>query len=130
MRIKSLEEVTATTNVGFVPDALAIKELDTDLQGQIDTLNSNLAEMFVVERYKATSTINCPANSFTEKMTISIAKEGYTPILATPVSSGRSQCSINFCYLQTDNTVEVRCINVTSSAYTVQPTIDVLYRKS
>ena len=86
--------------------------------------------MFVVERYKATSKINCPANGFTEKITISVAKEGYTPILATPVSSGRSQCSINFCYLQTDNTVDVRCINVTSSAYTVQPTIDVLYRKS
>ena len=56
--LESLEEVTATTNAGFVPDALAIKELDTDLQGQIDTLNSDFSDKYIVRSYSANFTTN------------------------------------------------------------------------
>lgn len=40
--LDNMTDVNAVTGSGFLPDALAIKELDTDLQGQINTLNSNL----------------------------------------------------------------------------------------
>lgn len=40
--LDNMTDVNAVTGSGFLPDALSIKELDTDLQGQINTLNSNL----------------------------------------------------------------------------------------
>ena len=79
----SLEEVTTATNAGFVPDALAIKELDTDLQGQIDTLNRNFSDKYIVRSYSANFTTNPGYGYFLVNGNITIA--GYK-IISTMVN--------------------------------------------
>lgn len=50
--LDNMTDVNAVTGSGFLPDALSIKELDTDLQGQINTLNSNLEKHKNITRTK------------------------------------------------------------------------------
>lgn len=70
--LDNMTDVNAVTGSGFLPDALAIKELDTDLQGQINTLNSNLdtfKNKTSIESYKFNTSSDVERDSYTVQHT-------------------------------------------------------------
>lgn len=138
--LDNMTDVNAVTGSGFLPDALSIKELDTDLQGQINTLNSNLEYAHLAQligfssdnlslfyAYKEngiiTLNLNIPhsiTGAFSAKINSVYAPRNITYGIASYSSSSNDVDKIPSASITTDGTINVWIAQALDAIETVQ----------